>query len=207
MIALIDYGMGNLRSVVNAVESLGGEVTVVAAPERLADARAVILPGVGAFRDGMRQLRESGMVDALEREVRERGKPFLGLCLGMQFLADVSEENGVHDGLGWIPGVVKRLQPADRRHKVPHMGWNSVRVHRRDALLADLGDAPTFYFVHSYHFVPADPAAVTSTCWHGEEMVASVQHDNVFGVQFHPEKSQRDGMALLANFLRRVTAG
>jgi glutamine amidotransferase len=206
MIALVDYGMGNLQSVANALESLGRPATVTAGPEDLRRASGIILPGVGAFGDGMRNLRASGMVDALNETVLQRGTPFLGLCLGMQFLAARGEENGVHEGLGWIPGTVQRLIPPDRRFKVPHMGWNEVRIRRKDALLEGLDDRPVFYFVHGYHFVPDSSAAdaVTSTCWHGVEIVATVGRDNVFGVQFHPEKSQRDGVRLLENFLSLV---
>jgi glutamine amidotransferase len=146
------------------------------------------------------------MIDALRHEVLDRGKPFLGLCLGMQFLADASEENGTHAGLGWIPGTVRRMRPSERQYKIPHMGWNTVAIRQPCPLFSDLPEAPVFYFVHAYHFdvAPEAASAVTTTCYHGVEFAASVRRDNIFGVQFHPEKSQRDGIKLIENFLALV---
>lgn len=206
MLALIDYGMGNLQSVANALESLGHAPVATSTPEDLHQAEGIVLPGVGAFGDGMRNLRASGMVAALNEAVLEQRRPFLGLCLGMQFLADASEENGTHEGLGWISGTVRRICAVDRQHKVPHMGWNAVSVREGGDLFRGLSEPPVFYFVHSYHFDPSPDARkyVTSTCLHGMDLVASVQKDNIYGVQFHPEKSQRDGIGLLENFLRVV---
>jgi imidazole glycerol-phosphate synthase subunit HisH len=207
VLAVVDYGAGNLRSVVNALESLGTHPAIVSDPAQLASAHAIVLPGVGAFGDGMRVLKERGLVEALDAEVRGKGKPYLGVCLGMQFLADVSEERGRHEGFGWIPGAVVKLNPADRACKVPHMGWNALRVVREDPLFEELAGSPTFYFVHGYRFAPRDPDAATSLCWHGEDIVASVRAGHIFGVQFHPEKSQQNGVRLLSNFVKHVEAG
>jgi glutamine amidotransferase len=164
---------------------------------------------VGAFADGMANLERSGLIGVLTKEVRERGKPYLGICLGMQFLADHGAEGAGGRGLGWVPGTVRRLQPADRRFKVPHTGWNDLEIVRDSVLYADLPEAPVYYFVHGYHFVVAAEAesAVTATCWHGERVVASIEQGNIFGVQFHPEKSQRAGLRLLENFAKLVPAG
>lgn len=204
MITVVDYGAGNLRSVVNAIEALGTAVRVTNDPSTLKDASALILPGVGAFGDGMEQLRKRDLVDPLADEVVGKGKPFLGICLGMQFLAEEGLENGRHVGLGWIGGAVRRIDPPDKKFKVPHIGWNDVRIERKSLLFEGLGEAPVFYFVHSYFFDPSEDTAgaITSTCWHGVTMAATVERDNIFGVQFHPEKSQRAGLTLLQNFLR-----
>jgi glutamine amidotransferase len=206
MIAVIDYGMGNLRSVLNAFEAIGHPATLTRSGEDLRRAHAIVLPGVGAFGDGMRNLEALGIVPTLTEEVRVKGKPYLGICLGMQFLASRSLEWGGYPGLGWIPGVVQRLEPAEREAKVPHIGWNELRFPRESVLYAELEEPPVYYFVHSYHFVPATESAqtVTATCWHGETVTASVESGNVYGVQFHPEKSQRVGLRLLRNFAERV---
>jgi len=203
MITVIDYGAGNLRSVVNALEFLGRAVAIASTPEPLARARAIILPGVGAFADGMEGLRKRDLVEPLTDAVLGRGVPFLGICLGLQLLAREGLEHGRHDGLGWIPGVVRRIEAADARIKVPHVGWNDVEIRRRGVLLEGV-DRPVFYFLHGYYLEP-DPGAadvVTSTCAHGVTFAATVEHDNVFATQFHPEKSQRAGLALIENFLK-----
>ena len=203
MIAVVDYGAGNLRSVVNALESLGRTVAVVDRPGPLADARAIILPGVGAFGDGMEGLRKRDLVEPLTEAVLGRRVPYLGICLGLQFLAREGFENGRHEGLGWIPGVVRRIETEDPRVKVPHMGWNDVTILRRGVLL-DGVEEPVFYFLHGYHFEPAADVAdvVTSTCVHGATLTATLECDNIFAAQFHPEKSQRAGIRLLENFLK-----
>jgi glutamine amidotransferase len=199
VIAVIDYGMGNLRSVLNALEAIEAEARLVATPDAAAEADRMILPGVGAFGDGMRNLRERGFVEALP-DLVARGRPLLGLCLGMQMLADASEEHGEHEGLGLIRGVVRRLRPADGL-RVPHVGWNSVQPRNRSVLLGDdAGAEQTFYFVHSYHFSAERPEDVTGISDYGAEVTAVVERGNVMGTQFHPEKSQRDGLALLRRF-------
>jgi len=206
MVTVVDYGAGNLRSVVNALEALGHPSRVTDDPAALRDAPALILPGVGSFGEGMDRLRAHDLVAALTEEVLGRKKPYLGICLGLQFLATEGEEYGRHAGLGWIPGVTRRIEPGDPSVKVPHIGWNTVDTARPGTLLANLGEPPVFYFVHSYYFEPAPDArdAVSGTCDHGVTMAAVVERDNVFGVQFHPEKSQRAGLRVLENFLRLV---
>lgn len=198
-IALIDYGAGNLHSVYNALVKAGAsDVAITADPDVVARAERIVLPGVGAFRacrDGLYGL--PGVVDAMTEAVRGRGVPFLGVCVGMQLLADTGEEFGSHDGLGWIPGTVRLIEPADPAIKVPHMGWNDVTPATPHPLI-EAGEA---YFLHSYHFAATDPADVLATTDHGGPIIAAVGRDTVVGVQFHPEKSQRYGLALLSRFL------
>jgi imidazole glycerol-phosphate synthase subunit HisH len=200
-IAVIDYEMGNLRSVTNAFNALGSSVEIVAHPEQLRVADAVVLPGVGAFGDGIRNLRERGFVDALDEEIRTRGKAFLGLCLGMQLLATTGTEHGSNAGLGWIPGGVRRLEQNDSTLRIPHIGWNDVRFTTTNGLYAGLGESQTFYFAHSYVLDPEDPGVVSGLCDYGSEFVASIEMSNIFGTQFHPEKSQKAGLAVLGRFL------
>lgn len=204
MIAIVDYGAGNLQSVVNAFEAIGQHPRVVTGPEPLADAAAIVLPGVGAFGDGMAQLRRLDVVGALRERVIVGKTPFLGICLGMQFLAQVGLEHGEHQGLGWIDGTVERLKSAPGGPRVPHIGWNAVHMDAASPLFEGLPPDPVFYFVHSYHLAlaPRGAAAMTSWCDHGQRITASVQQEHVFGVQFHPEKSQRNGLTLLENFVR-----
>jgi glutamine amidotransferase len=206
MVIIIDYEMGNLRSIFNAFVALGCDAKITQRPEDLSTADLIVLPGVGAFADGMDKLKQLDMAEALNEQVIQKGKPYLGICLGMQFLATQSLEHGVFDGLNWIPGTVEKIVPADNRFKVPHMGWNDVSVLREDPLFQDQGQNPVFYFVHSYHFVPGEESKdfVTSTCWHGVEVTASIHRENICGVQFHPEKSQGAGLKLLENMLSLI---
>jgi glutamine amidotransferase len=199
VIAIIDYGMGNLRSVANAFEALGRNVMISTRAETLREAERVVLPGVGAFGDGIRNLRDGGWVDVLEEEVLGNQKPFIGICLGMQLLATTSFEHGRHGGLNWISGTVQRFSDDDVRG--PLIGWCDVNVCKEFGLLEGLGEHPAFYFVHSYHLVPDSSDVITSTCAYGIEFVATVQKENVFGTQFHPEKSHKAGLALLKNFV------
>ncbi|HEY7314148.1 MAG TPA: imidazole glycerol phosphate synthase subunit HisH [Gemmataceae bacterium] len=205
MVGIIDYGMGNLRSVWNAFRFIGTEPIIVSNPAELEKAHAVVLPGVGAFGDGMSHLRERGWVDALETHVREKRKPFLGICLGMQLLATTGLEHGVNTGLNWVQGVVERIPaaPDNRAIRVPHVGWNEVRCSKRDGLYAGLGDSKAFYFVHSYHLKPSDPTIISGMCDHGIALAASIELDNVWATQFHPEKSHQAGLTVLRNFARR----
>lgn len=195
-LALIDYGAGNLQSVRNALKAAGaGEVAVTADPDMVRRADRIVLPGVGAFAHCMTALRSiDGMVDALNERVRAQGTPFLGICVGMQLMAEAGEEHGRHEGLGWIAGTVRKIEPADTALKVPHMGWNDVVPTTSHALL-EAGEA---YFLHSYAFEGGDVLAQTQ---HGGPIVAAIGRDNFAGVQFHPEKSQRYGLALLSRFL------
>jgi len=196
---VVNYGMGNLRSVVNAFAAVGREVTVSADPDDLDHAASVVLPGVGAFGDGMANLRQGGWVEPLTAAAG-RGVPFLGICLGMQLLAATSDEHGMHEGLGWIPGHVRRLPSTDPAIRIPHIGWNDVEVVSAGPLLDGLGSQPSFYFVHSFA-LDADAPGVSAVCGHGMPFAAAVQRDNVFGVQFHPEKSHVAGLQLLRNFI------
>jgi glutamine amidotransferase len=206
MIAIVDYGMGNLRSVLNAFEVINAPARLTTAAADLREAHAIVVPGVGAFGDGMRNLTALGIVEALAEEVLVRKKPYLGICLGLQFLAREGREHGVTGGLGWLGGVVRRLAPADAACKVPHMGWNDVTVVRDSELFRDVDDRPVFYFLHGFQLDPAGESsaesAVVATTQHGERVTAAVQRDNVFGVQFHPEKSQEAGLQVLRNFVK-----
>jgi imidazole glycerol-phosphate synthase subunit HisH len=199
MVAVIDYGMGNLRSVLNAMEHLGAEVKLVTSADELDTVDKVILPGVGAFRDGIRNLDERGLTVAL-RQFARRGGTLLGICLGMQLLASTGHEHGQTDGLGLIPGTVDRLDIGPGL-RVPHVGWNTVTPLRDSNLMVGLPAEPIFYFVHSYQLVPEIPSTVTGTTEYGQPLAACVERANILGVQFHPEKSQRDGLMLLKNFL------
>lgn len=201
-IALIDYGAGNLHSVENALRAAGAErVTVTADPAIVRGARRVVLPGVGSFKACMAGLAAlPGMIEALEERVLGAGVPFLGVCVGMQLLATQGREHGVTAGLGWIEGEVAPIARTDPAIKIPHMGWNDVvpTPHHDGAELIEPGEA---YFLHSYHFAPADGRHVAAMTDHGGGLVAAVARDNLLGVQFHPEKSQAYGLALLARFL------
>ena len=199
-LALIDYGAGNLHSVHNALRKAGAEDAVITAdPALVAKADRIVLPGVGAFRACMDALSAiPGMIDAMNEAVGERGTPFLGVCVGMQLLADAGEEFGRHEGLGWVPGTVRRIEPTDPTIKVPHMGWNKVTLNGAPPLL-ETGEA---YFLHSYHFEADDPAHVTAVTDHGGPLVAAVARDTIIGCQFHPEKSQTYGISFLSRFLK-----
>lgn len=204
MTALIDYGAGNLKSVFNALDLIGEECRVTTSPADLVAADRIILPGVGAFGECMRQFLASGLEDTLREQVLEARKPFLGICVGMQMLATTGFEQGEHRGLDFIPGEIHRLSPGDARLKVPHTGWNDVEVVREHPLMAGILADRAFYFTHSYHFVPSDPASVVAVADFGGPMVAAVGRENMFATQFHPEKSQRNGLRILENFLEWV---
>ena len=201
-VAIVDYGLGNLRSVAGAVERLGYEPHVTAVPSELAAADKLILPGVGAFGDGMRNLHERGLVEPLNELVLGEKKPVIGLCLGMQLLARESDEFGRNQGLGWIDATVERIPVGDGL-RVPHVGWNELYPVGDSILFQDLPEEPLFYFVHSYHLRCADPSIVKGECEYGTRMAAVVEQGNVYGTQFHPEKSQLAGLTLLGNFLAR----
>jgi imidazole glycerol-phosphate synthase subunit HisH len=198
MLALIDYGAGNLQSVKNALKAAGAaDVAVTADPDMVAKADRVVLPGVGAFAHCMSSLSAiDGMVDAMELRVRGEGVPFLGICVGMQLLADQGVEHGTHAGLGWIGGTVRAIEPS-ADVKVPHMGWNDVFAADGVPVL-ESGEA---YFLHGYQFAANDTADIAATTNHGDRLVAAVANGNILGVQFHPEKSQAYGIATLKRFL------
>jgi imidazole glycerol-phosphate synthase subunit HisH len=198
MIVIIDYGMGNLRSVQKAIEAVGHSAEISGDPGRVRAASKVILPGVGAFADAIAELRRTGLGDAFKEAVAS-GKPCLGVCLGLQLLFDTSEEDGLHEGLGLIPGRVVRF-PSAEGLKVPHMGWNTLRIKRPAPLLEGVGESPSVYFVHSYHAVADDPRDVAAEADYPGPFPALVWRDNLMAAQFHPEKSQRVGLAMYANF-------
>lgn len=209
-VAIIDYGSGNLRSAAKALERAVAEsgsrqtVLVTADADAVRAADRVVLPGVGAFADCRRGLDAvPGMVEALTEVVIAKGRPFLGICVGMQLMASAGREHGTTEGLGWIAGEVVRIQPADPALKVPHMGWNQLAfADGGHPLLDGIAPGDHAYFVHSYHFVPADPAHRLATMDYGGTLTAMVARDNLVGTQFHPEKSQVTGLRLLSNFLR-----
>ena len=205
-VAIIDYGMGNVRSVVNAVEYCGYDALLTADPEEIEAADRVILPGDGAFGDAMVQLRGSGLIGVLEREVLERKKPFLGICVGMQILAATSDEHTepgtLHEGLGWFEADIVRIRPSDHTLKVPHMGWNTIRIDNPHPVLAGLETfTPSFYFVHSYWMKTRHSRDLVAQTDYGTPLTAIVARDNIVATQFHPEKSQDNGIQLIANFL------
>jgi glutamine amidotransferase len=196
-VALIDYGSGNLRSAEKALaraaseSSTGHEILVTSDSNRVADAERIVLPGVGAFADCMRGVSSiPGMIEALEDAVLKRGVPFLGICVGMQLLAEVGREHGDHKGLGWIKGDVVRLEPAEPHLKVPHMGWNALSLLQPHSLFEGMADGTDVYFVHSYYIRPRDPAHILATTEYAGSIPAIVGRDNIAGTQFHPEKSR-----------------
>ena len=203
-VALIDYGSGNLHSCARALAAAAGDagiVTVTADPEEVARAERIVLPGVGHFADCAAALRAiDGMVEALEEAVLRQGRPFLGICVGMQLMADMGLEDGETRGLGWVHGIVEGLEPAPGL-PVPHVGWNELILPHTHPLLAGLGDNPHAYFTHSYAFRPENADEVAAWCDYGGVFAAAIARANLFGTQFHPEKSQRVGLTLLKNFL------
>jgi glutamine amidotransferase len=201
MIAIIDYGMGNLMSVLKAFEYLGEDVEVTANPNSIQRADKIVLPGVGAFPDAMASLVQNGWVDALQKEVREKAKPFLGICLGMQLLAEQGEENHPCKGLGWIKGTVKRFALSAKEFKIPHVGWDEIRQTGNSSLFRGIKTGSTFYFVHSFHMICEDEQVVAAFCDYGYAFPAAIEQNNIFATQFHPEKSQDNGLKILENFI------
>ncbi len=203
MIAIIDYGMGNLRSVQKGFEKLGFAAEVTSDPRVLMKADKVVLPGVGAFPDCIRNLEQGGFVEPILRVIRE-GRPFLGICLGLQLLFTESEEFGLHRGLDVIPGRVVRfpegMEEGGEELKVPHMGWNQLAFKRRPPVFAGLDEGSNVYFVHSFYVKPEDEGVIATTTNYGFEFCSSVWKDNVVATQFHPEKSQEKGLTILRNF-------
>ena len=200
MIAIIDYGMGNLRSVERAFEYVGAEAVVTAHRETIEAASAVVLPGVGAFGKAMSNLERAGLTDVI-RQVIARGTPFLGICLGLQLLFEQSDEMGQHRGLSVFAGQVKRFEVG---LKVPQIGWNQIRIQRASPLLEGVADGSYAYFVHSYYIAPANPKIVLASTDYEIDYASIIGQDNVFGIQFHPEKSQAVGLRILRNFTALV---
>ena len=208
-IAIIDYGSGNLRSAANAFERVAREegidrpILVTSDPDVVARADHIMLPGVGAFGDCAAGLRGvTGMTDALQQAVIEQGRPFLGVCVGMQLMAERGLEHGTHTGLGWLPGDVVEIQPTDPALKIPHMGWNTLDIRADHPVLDGITSGDHAYFVHSYHLAATDTGQVLATTDHGQTLTAIIGRANMIGTQFHPEKSQATGLRLIANFLR-----
>jgi len=199
MIGIIDYGMGNIHSVQKALENLGGETFVTDKPQDIITCEKIVLPGVGAFSDAMQELDKSGMAAAIKQAIKDK-KIFLGICLGMQLLFEASEEAGNTPGLGILKGRVKKFI-AKRELKVPQMGWNQLRIKGECLLLKGLADNSSVYFCHSYYPDPADKGITAATCDYGNAFAAVVSKDNLYAVQFHPEKSQAVGLKILKNFI------
>ncbi len=203
MIAIIDYGMGNLRSLQKGFEKIGAEAVITSEPDTVASAGKIVLPGVGAFRDCMRNLAEGGFVKPLLDAIAA-GKPFLGICLGMQMLFTDSSEFGLHRGLGVIPGHVRRFPENmiedGKRLKVPHMGWNQIRLLGDNPLFQGIDEGSDLYFVHSFYVIPDDPGVIAAKTVYGIEFCSALCKGNIFATQFHPEKSQETGLRMLKNF-------
>jgi len=198
MITIVDYGMGNLRSVQKAFERVGHAAIVTSDARRVREASKVVLPGVGAFEDAIAELRRRELVGPI-LEAIQSGRPFLGICLGLQLLFERSYENGIHEGFGVLEGEVVRFEiPAE--YSVPHMGWNQLAIRRRAPILEGIADGAHFYFVHSYYVVPRDPRLIAAEADYPTPFCAMVWRDNLFATQFHPEKSQSDGLRMLKNF-------
>jgi len=206
MIAIIDYGMGNLRSVEKGFLKVGVDVRVTSKPDIVKKANAVVLPGVGAFKDCMRELADLKLIDAVVNAIKA-GKPYLGICLGLQVLFSESEEFGRCGGLDVLRGKVVRFELENHALKVPHMGWNEIKIQKDDPLFKGIPDKSYFYFVHSFYVVPDDTAIIASTTDYGIEFTSSIRKENIFAVQFHPEKSQAIGLKVLKNFGEIATKG
>lgn len=198
-VALIDYGLGNLRSVAKMLATIGAKATITSDPDVVRRADKVVLPGVGAFPKARANLQELNLIEVLEEVVIKRGKAYLGICLGMQLLATESFEGERTAGFGWIPGRVQALAKGPGL-RVPHMGWNDISIKRKSELFTDFHGRPTFYFTHTYNLLCEDQRDVVATTNYGGSFAAAVQKDNIFGTQFHPEKSQTHGRILMENF-------
>jgi glutamine amidotransferase len=202
MVLVVDYGMGNLPSVARALEECGADVEVSDDPSAIKRAERLVLPGVGAFADASRNLIDRGWIEPLRKAVQEERLPLLGICLGMQLLGDGGDEGGEAAGLGLIPGRVHHLVAATAGERIPHVGWNELYPAKLSRILDGVPSGCDFYFVHSFHFIPTSPADILATTPYCGSFVAAVEHENIVGCQFHPEKSSRMGRHLLRNFLR-----
>jgi len=199
-LAIVDYGLGNIKSIINALDEIGCRSTLIKEPNQLSPFEKIILPGVGAFASAMDKLKNSGMDIALQN-AKDNGALILGICLGMQLMCKSSEEGGVHKGLGWIDARVVRF-PVINDLKIPHIGWNNLSIKKESPLLTGIVDNVDVYFLHSYHARCAVPDDILATSGYGEEFVAVFGRENTFGIQFHPEKSQRIGLKILNNFVQ-----
>jgi glutamine amidotransferase len=201
-IVIIDYGMGNLRNVQKAFEKIGSDARLTRNKNEIGRASAIVLPGVGAFKDCVENLKKYGLVEPLLRSI-EKGKPYLGICLGLQILFSESEEFGSHKGLDLIKGKVVRFVP-DPEHKVPHMGWNTIEKEKEGPMLQGIERSDFFYFVHSYYVIPDKTQWISSFTTYGKPFVSSIWKENLFATQFHPEKSQQKGLRILENFVKSI---
>jgi glutamine amidotransferase len=201
-IVIIDYGMGNLRNVQKGFEKIGFEAELTRSKKEIEKASAIVLPGVGAFKDCMENLENYGLIEPLLRFI-EKGKPYLGICLGLQILFSESEEFGSHKGLDLIKGKVVRFRP-DPEHKVPHMGWNTIEKEKEVPMLQGVESGDFFYFVHSYYVIPEEAKWISTFTTYGKPFVSSIWKENLFATQFHPEKSQQKGLKILENFVRSI---
>jgi len=201
-IVIVDYGMGNLRNVQKAFEKIGFEARLTRNKNDIGRASAIVLPGVGAFKDCMENLEKYGLVEILLRSI-EKGKPYLGICLGLQVLFSESKEFGSHKGLDLIQGKVVRFVP-DPEHKVPHMGWNTIEKEKEGPMLQGIESGDFFYFVHSYYVIPDETQWIASFTTYGKPFVSSIWKENLFATQFHPEKSQQKGLRILENFVKAI---
>ncbi len=202
MVGILDYGMGNLLSVWNAVQALGKAAKICRSPDDLKDTESIILPGVGAFRDCMMNLNDRGFLETLHDCALIKGMPILGICLGMQVMARKGFEGGEHAGLGWFDSQVIRIKPSDPSLRIPHIGWNEVEYKRNSVFFTDIPVSPDFYFVHSYYMECNNPNDVEATFNYGGTFTAAIRKNNIFATQFHPEKSQDYGLKVLENFLK-----
>lgn len=199
-IAIIDYGIGNIKSIINAFTEIGCHAELVGEPEQVSSFDKIVFPGVGAFGNAMEKLASDGMAEALN-EAKESGKMILGICLGMQLMCLNSTEDGDHQGLGWVDASVTRFIAETPDFKIPHIGWNSIHIERENGLLRDVVDMSDVYFVHSYKVKCQNSDDIVATCEYGERFVAIFGKENLYGIQFHPEKSQWVGLKILSNFL------
>lgn len=200
-VAIVDYGMCNLDSIKRAVEECGANAIITRNPHDIEDADRIILPGVGAFGEAMQNLRSDALDTAMSEQVLGKQIPFLGICLGMQLMAKTGTENGHFAGLGWINAEVRRLRPTSEQERIPHIGWNEVHIEQKNPLFSGVPDQTDFYFVHSYHVICENDTEVIGTTAYADGFTSAIQRDWLFGVQFHPEKSQKMGFQVLRNFL------
>jgi imidazole glycerol-phosphate synthase subunit HisH len=207
MVVIIDYGMGNLQSVFNAFKYIGADVAIGHTQKDLENAQGIVMPGVGTFGEGMRNLEKLDLIKTLETEVLQKGKAFLGICLGMQLLATKGLEQGEYTGLNWIKGVVDKIKIQEfnnQKLRIPHIGWNDVSFKKKDGLYTGLGDSQAFYFMHSYVLYPQDQSVVSGNFSYSTNFVASIEINNIYATQFHPEKSHTVGLSLLKNWYRKI---
>lgn len=202
MITVVDYGMGNLRSVAKAFEAVGANIKVSSKPEDIKNSKAIVIPGVGAFKDAIKHLKELNLYDEIINHINDK-KPYFGICLGLQILFEKGYEFGEHRGLGIIKGKVIRFTQKEG-YKIPHMGWNQVNIKQKNGLFKNIKNSEFFYFVHSFYVVPEDSRVIASTTDYINEFCSSIQIDNIWAVQFHPEKSQKPGLKLIKNFVKKV---